>query len=299
MLAVGVGLYASSAGNAQAQVVITSVYRQIQSLSQAWNPYVGQVTDNIPIPSVEGSTNISTLAVVAGASGSSTCSQTAQILPLLFSSSNSVSASSDLSTSIDASARAYSSSGVVVQFYVTTRVRFTWAASATVSVDGYAGGSWGQYNVSLSDVRGSPYVSLLKSFSPAGSDSVATNLSGILMPGGYCEVRGEIVVQESVNDYDHPGTQSGNATCAYRIAFDPLPAGDNEILGGLLSGGDMRFTYVGVAGTNYALDRTFNLSPPVNWVPQMTNPADPSGVLIFTNTPNQATNNFWRIRSVP
>ena len=32
---------------------------------------------------------------------------------------------------------------------------------------------------------------------------------------------------------------------------------------------------------------------------QITNPAGPNGVLLFTNTPVTTTNNFWRIRSVP
>ena len=55
---------------------------------------------------------------------------------------------------------------------------------------------------------------------------------------------------------------------------------------------------MGQVGTNYALDRTFNLAT-ANWVPQVTNPAGSGGVVLFTNTPNPATNNFWRIRSVP
>jgi hypothetical protein len=55
---------------------------------------------------------------------------------------------------------------------------------------------------------------------------------------------------------------------------------------------------VGIAGTNYALDWSASLSPP-NWLPQATNPAGAGGALVFTNTPNPATNNFWRIRSVP
>ena len=66
----------------------------------------------------------------------------------------------------------------------------------------------------------------------------------------------------------------------------------------LLSGGKVQLAMTGIAGTNYALDRTFNLAPP-NWVPQVTNVAGTGGTLIFTNTPNPATNNFWRIRSVP
>ncbi|MGB8368006.1 MAG: hypothetical protein ACLPYZ_04165 [Limisphaerales bacterium] len=60
----------------------------------------------------------------------------------------------------------------------------------------------------------------------------------------------------------------------------------------------MQLSFVGIAGTNYALVRSFSLAP-ANWVPQTTNPANSFGVLVFTNTPNPTTNNFWRIRSVP
>jgi len=53
-----------------------------------------------------------------------------------------------------------------------------------------------------------------------------------------------------------------------------------------------------MAGTNYALDRSFTVNP-ANWVPLVTNPADTGGALVLTNTPDPAQNNFWRIRSVP
>ena len=75
------------------------------------------------------------------------------------------------------------------------------------------------------------------------------------------------------------------------------PPGYNRISAQLLSG-TMQLSFVGMAGANYALDRSFNLSPP-NWVPVVTNPAGADGVLMFTNAPDPATNNFWRIRSVP
>jgi hypothetical protein len=81
------------------------------------------------------------------------------------------------------------------------------------------------------------------------------------------------------------------------ITLNPL--GYNQISSRLLSGNQMRLYFVGIAGTNYALDRTFNLLPPANWVPQATNPGGGGGVLVFTNAPNTSTNNFWRIRSVP
>jgi hypothetical protein len=73
--------------------------------------------------------------------------------------------------------------------------------------------------------------------------------------------------------------------------------GYNGITCQLLGDGNARLSFVGLAGTNYAFDRTFNLAP-ANWVPQATNPAGVGGVLLFTNTPNHTTNNFWRVRSV-
>ena len=76
------------------------------------------------------------------------------------------------------------------------------------------------------------------------------------------------------------------------------PIGYKQFSGQLQSGGKMRLLFMGLVGTNYALDRSFGLSP-ANWIPQVTNPADTNGKLIFTNTPDPITNNFWRIRSVP
>ena len=57
-------------------------------------------------------------------------------------------------------------------------------------------------------------------------------------------------------------------------------------------------SFFGNVGANYALDRSFSLVP-TNWSPQVTNSTDASGVLVFTNTLDTTTNNFWRIRSVP
>ena len=59
----------------------------------------------------------------------------------------------------------------------------------------------------------------------------------------------------------------------------------------------MQFSFVGLAGSNYALDRSISLIR-ANWVPQITNHADALGVLVLTNTPDPNSNNFWRIRLV-
>jgi alpha-tubulin suppressor-like RCC1 family protein len=76
------------------------------------------------------------------------------------------------------------------------------------------------------------------------------------------------------------------------------PPGYNQIYVQFLSSGSVQLSFVGIAGAIYALDCSYSLSPP-NWVSQVTNPADAGGVLVFTNTPDSTTNNFWRIRSVP
>jgi len=75
--------------------------------------------------------------------------------------------------------------------------------------------------------------------------------------------------------------------------------GYNQLVGTLVPGGDMEFSFIGNPTTKYALDRAFDLSPPVNWISQETNTMTISGELLFTNSPAPGTNNFWRVRSVP
>ena len=77
-----------------------------------------------------------------------------------------------------------------------------------------------------------------------------------------------------------------------------MPVGYNQISSPVLSDSQMFLSFVGLARTNYVLERSFTLSP-ANWIPQVTNLADMNGNLIFSNTPDPTTNNFWRIRSVP
>jgi hypothetical protein len=82
------------------------------------------------------------------------------------------------------------------------------------------------------------------------------------------------------------------------ITPPPPSAPTMQLTGQLLANGDMRLTCGGITGTNYALDRTFDLTAPA-WMPQATNAADASGFVTFTNTPVPSACNFWRVRSVP
>jgi len=95
-------------------------------------------------------------------------------------------------------------------------------------------------------------------------------------------------------------TDSGNykTNLPEQIVAGPPGYGNNQMSIQRLSEGNVCSYFGGVTGTNYALDRSFNLMS-LNWIPQITNPANVFGVAAFTNTPDPTTNNFWRIRSVP
>jgi alpha-tubulin suppressor-like RCC1 family protein len=98
------------------------------------------------------------------------------------------------------------------------------------------------------------------------------------------------------NNYGQLGDGTYNQTNRpERIVANPSY---NQISGQLLSCGDVCLFFFGIPNAKYALDRSFSLSP-ANWVPQLTNSAGSFGALVFTNTPDASTNNFWRIRSVP
>jgi hypothetical protein len=76
------------------------------------------------------------------------------------------------------------------------------------------------------------------------------------------------------------------------------PQGFNQISANA-SMGNAYLTYLGIPGTNYALDVTHTL-PATNWVAVITNTADGSGYLYFTNAISIVpTNDFYRTRYVP
>jgi alpha-tubulin suppressor-like RCC1 family protein len=92
--------------------------------------------------------------------------------------------------------------------------------------------------------------------------------------------------------------QLGDGSYSNTNLSEQIVAAYNQIFAQLLGSSNVRLSFEGVAGANYAVDRTFNLLT-ANWVPQMTNPAGQVGLLVLTNTADPTTNNFWRIRSVP
>lgn len=92
-----------------------------------------------------------------------------------------------------------------------------------------------------------------------------------------------------------PMVKSADSKAALASSVATLP-GSNLITIEQLEDGNVRLTYSGNAGANYALERSSDLAKPT-WVPLLTNTAPSGGLLVITNTPDTSMNNFWRIRS--
>jgi uncharacterized delta-60 repeat protein len=92
---------------------------------------------------------------------------------------------------------------------------------------------------------------------------------------------------------------SGSVTSSVASLSVLILEGYNRITGVPLGDGLHLLQFVGQPGASYVLERTFNLRPPVGWIPQSTNQAAELGLLNFTNTAVGSTNNFWRVRLRP
>jgi alpha-tubulin suppressor-like RCC1 family protein len=146
-----------------------------------------------------------------------------------------------------------------------------------------------------------------------GSIYIATNLPEQIVAGGITSIAGgDYHTLFSKSDgslwvmgddsYDQLGDGSHNPY-PYDHTNVPEqivagPPGYNQVTSQILSGGNVQLSFMGIAGAKYALVQSSDLSS-TNWIPQVTNTAGAGGMLVFTNTPNPTTANFWRVRSVP
>jgi len=131
---------------------------------------------------------------------------------------------------------------------------------------------------------------------------VSSNVTAVASRGGHTLfIKGGSLWGMGLNTSGQLGDGNANDFETNRpILIVTGTPGYNLISAQLVNDGSGRviLPFVGIAGTNYALDRSFSLASP-SWVPQATNSAGTGGVLAFTNTPNAVTNNYWRVRSVP
>jgi autotransporter-associated beta strand protein len=88
------------------------------------------------------------------------------------------------------------------------------------------------------------------------------------------------------------------ATGSVTVNINPTGQSYNSLTPPVPNGsGQVTMSFAGIPGDNYALDWTQSLTPPVVWVPLITNTAAANGILLFTNTPSGG-NDFYRTRFV-
>jgi hypothetical protein len=90
----------------------------------------------------------------------------------------------------------------------------------------------------------------------------------------------------------------GTASATVTVQISSNVQGYNLLSASSLGNGTNVLTFAGIPTYNYALDLATNLAPPINWMPQVTNPAANNGSLIFTNVSTEPQS-YYRTRYVP
>jgi hypothetical protein len=81
------------------------------------------------------------------------------------------------------------------------------------------------------------------------------------------------------------------------VAINQTGQSYNSLTPPVLNNGKVTMSFLGIPGYKYALDWTHSLTPPVTWLPVVTNTAAGNGILLYTNTPSGG-NDFYRTRFV-
>jgi Bacterial Ig domain len=119
---------------------------------------------------------------------------------------------------------------------------------------------------------------------------------------GFVTTDGTNITYTATNNY------SGGDSFIYTVS-DPQGAGASALVtvnvagGGsaynviltMVAGSNVILTYAGIPENPYVLEQTYDLTPPVQWQPLVTNMTGMNGLLMFTNIPDPATNKFWRV----
>ena len=147
-------------------------------------------------------------------------------------------------------------------------------------------------------------------FPPTDADNDTMSVSAVSSPtsnGGQVTTDGVNVIYTAASSY--VGSDSftytvndghgGTVTATITVTVSANGEGFNRLSPpSPIANGTVVLSYLGIPGTNYALDWATNLTAPVNWMPVATNSAGANGILNFTNTSSEPVN-FFRTRYVP
>ena len=118
-----------------------------------------------------------------------------------------------------------------------------------------------------------------------GSSITYTNTSG--SAGSYANVT--FTVEDAYG---------GSSTASVAVLI--TSATGANLISATAGDGNAYLSYAGIPGYNYSLDKANSITPPIMWVPQVTNTVNGIGRLNFTNQLSLwPTNDFYRTRYVP
>ena len=147
-----------------------------------------------------------------------------------------------------------------------------------------------------------PVTKLLANDTDADGDtlSITAVSANASLGGGFVTYTAPSSGSTDTITYTLSDGRGGTATGTITVTLTSSGGSYNQLSAVTISGGDLQLTYLGIPGTNYALEISHDLTPPVSWSALQTNPASGIGYLIFTNTPSLApTNDFYRTHYVP
>ena len=126
--------------------------------------------------------------------------------------------------------------------------------------------------------------------------AVSVNAS---LGGGLVTYTAPLTGTSDVITYTLSDGRGGTNTGTIAVTLSSSGGSFNQI--SATSGGGFAYlTYLGIPGTNYALDWATNLTAPITWKGIATNAAGASGSINFTNLISlPPTNDFYRTRYVP
>lgn len=165
-------------------------------------------------------------------------------------------------------------------------------------------------SVKAGQTAGLPLLKLLLLATDPNGETLRVAAADTASPnGGAVALDASVLHYTPANGFTGPDTFSyviadtGGDTASGIITVSVTPSGSGS--GGSYNqlavepvGSDVRLSYLGIPGTNYALEVTHALNPPITWTPVLTNPAAANGLLVFTNTPSGGQS-FYRTRYVP
>ncbi len=139
---------------------------------------------------------------------------------------------------------------------------------------------------------------------PAGdSNGNPLTVSGVTAPAhGLATTDGTNITYTATNNYSgsdnfiYTVSDPQGAVASALVTVNVVNSGSNyHVILTTIAGSNVILTYSGIPGNPYVLEQTYDLTPPVQWHPLVTNMADSFGNIFITNLPAAGAQEFYRV----